>query len=386
MKSNIAVIFGGQTCEHDISVITSVQAMNYIDENFYHIIPIYITRENEWLTGSELRDINTYANFEKVRKNLKKVILLPNSKHLYKQKLFGYSKSVLIDVALVVMHGKNGEDGTISGLLNLSKIPYTCSDVVGSGVCLDKLIFKKLMKGIGLNTIDYMEITKRDYLKNVEQTRIDIEEKMGYPFIVKPCNLGSSIGISVCKSKQDVEDALALAFELDTRVLIEKYISNLKEINVAILGSVNDYTVSEIEEPIRADTILSFENKYLNQSNSGMASAKRIIPANIEPQVYNQAVANTVKIFKELNLKGVVRIDYILDKDSNILYVNEANSIPGSLAFYLFKPKNIDYKQVINKLIKSAVLDMREKEKGNIQYFSSVLQNNGNNFKQGIKK
>lgn len=354
MKKNIAIFFGGDSVEHDISVITALQAIKNINKGKYDIIPVYL-KDSLWWSGENLLKMEYYSEGE-LKAN--KVVLLPDG-YLYKQGII-LKKYRHIDVALLCFHGHGGEDGCVQGLLELYGIPYTSAGVIGSAISCDKSLFKEVLKGLNVDCIESVSFNNNEYYANSKMWLYKVA-KFGFPVVVKPSTLGSSIGISVCKNKKELMSALELAFNLDNRVLIEKYCQNMREINCAVAGYGDEIIVSELEEPVTKNEILSFENKYLNNQKQGMASASRKIPAEISKEDSKKIKEVALLLFQKLDLKGVVRFDFILSDGK--IYLNELNSIPGSLAFYLFEPMGIKYTELLDKLILWALRDYENKSK-----------------------
>lgn len=382
MKENLAVIFGGVSCEHDISIISAIQAIKNIDTNFYNIIPIYITKSGVMLTGKKLTELSTFSNMN--YKKFKPVTFVSGSNNLYLKSLFGYIKKQNINVALVVMHGENGEDGKIMSMLSLCGIPYSACDQMQSAICMDKCVFKDYLKGLKINTVSGLTVFDYDYFNNPEKVKKQVLKQLNYPVILKPATLGSSIGIKIANNESELEAGLVVAFNYCNKVLIESYLSDITEINVALLGLNNDVTISETEQPVKQNDILTFDNKYMGNSSAGMANLKRIIPADVSAEIVEEVKQTALKIFNSLSLKGVVRFDFIVDNKTNKVYVNELNTIPGSLAFYLFNPIDITYKQLINKLIKFAYIAHDNEQKLIKTFNSSVLDKT--NIGSGLKK
>lgn len=368
MKENLAVIFGGNCSEHDISIISALQAMQFVDKNYYNVIPIYIAKNGIWYVGKQLFDLQNFENIN--LKKLKKVSLVCGNNFLHKKTLFGYVKHLKLDCALIVMHGMNGEDGKVMSIMELCNIPYTSTAPTESGVCLDKSIFKYCMKGLNINNVEGLTVIDADFKNNPSKVLNNIEKTLGFPLIVKPATQGSSIGITVCKTHEELEQGLILSFELCEKALIEKYLENITEVNVAIIKNNNELLVSELEQPIKSKNILSFENKYLNESNA-LDSVSRIIPANISENQKETICEMAKQIYSTLNLRGVVRFDFIISND--VIYINEVNTIPGSLAYYLFKPLNISYEKLLNILIKEAYVNYENSNKKNKNFETNIL-------------
>ncbi len=370
MKENLAVIFGGVSSEHDISIVSALQALTQVDKNFYNLIPIYIAQNSKWYVGKTLSDISNFANLN--LKKLNEVSFVLGDNNLYKKSLVGFVKKCKIDCALIVMHGVNGEDGKVMAMLDLCGVPYTAASQTESGLCLDKSLFKTYLNGLKVNNVTGLTLLDLNYYANQEKF-LDEAEELGYPLIVKPATQGSSIGITVCKNRKQLQDALNISFGLSTKTLVEKYLDNITEVNVAVLKNGNNLIVSELEQPVKNNEILSFENKYLNDSNS-LESVKRIIPAKIKKKHRNEIIETAKYVYEQIGLKGVVRFDFIISNDK--VYLNEVNTIPGSLAFYLFKPNGLEYKELINILIKNAYED-HSRNNAKTHYFPSKILSGG---------
>lgn len=371
----IAIIFGGKSSEHDISVITALQAINVIDKNKYSLFPVYITKDGVWLSGQKLLDKDTYLNFDE--REFKPVrINFGKSEFIFGKTL---PKKIKIDCALLCLHGLNGEDGSVQGALELAGIPYTSSSVLGSSICMDKIIMKDLFKANGFNIVDYVWFTRDEFENNEEEVLDKITSKIDYPYIVKPANLGSSIGISKCDCEDDLLYAIEVACKYDSRIIVEKAVENLREINCACIGNECEVRTSKLEEPVSWNKFLSFKDKYLSFSKTSSRSE----PA-LEDKLKEKVEDISKKAFKALCQSGVVRIDYLLDEVTQELYINEINTIPGSLANYLF-PEH--FGKLIDELISLAIKREEDKKKNKFSYKSTALfefiKNSG---KGGLKK
>lgn len=364
---NIAVIFGGESCEHDISIITGVQLLSRANLPDYNLIPIYINKKGVWLTGDELFDIDNYNNdFFAV----KACTITPTSQMLYfvqKRKLKPF---VNIDAAILCLHGGNGEGGGVSGLLAMAKIPYSSCNLTASAVCLDKVAFKYMMRGIGVEVIDGFAIMEEDFILDRERVERKIN-KIGYPIIIKPAKLGSSIGIEVVYSQDELDKKIKNAFKYDRKVLVEKYVNIKKEINIAVIEDKGELIFSNTEEPISKSSILSFDEKYSN-SVDGFEGIKRISPANINDEMRQVIIDTAARIYTSLDLFGIVRFDFILDSDYQ-LYINEVNTIPGSMANYLFDKNEYSYNKLIEMLVSNAIHRKVKEENYRESYSSDVL-------------
>ncbi len=374
---NVAVIFGGESCEHDISIITGVQLIGNMNNYLYNVIPIYINKQGEWVTGEGLKDIDNYPN------NLGKVskcMVCSNSNYLYKQTKTGkFKKYIKLDAAVLCLHGLRAEDGVIAGVMECSKIPYTSSSLCASSVCMDKVVFKCFAKGLGIPVVEGLEITENDFYyqkQNIEEAL----NALSFPLIVKPSRQGSSIGISICENLDELKNSLELAFKFDKSVLVEKFVSVKKEVNVAMFDDKGEYVMSNTEEPLTLDKFLNFDNKY-RQSSGGFETIKRIVPAGISDDKHNEIVGIATKVYKSLKMFGVVRFDFLIDND-NVLYLNEVNTIPGSMANYLFDKQKYPYSKLIELWISNAVF--RKSKEGEV--FSTLDTDILNNGFEGFKK
>lgn len=384
MKKNLAVTFGGRTVEHDISIITASQLMSNADKNKYNIIPIYIDRDGKWYTGEKLLDMAVFKRFDPGTKGVKRVFLSGAADAT----LYEYGKKqkpiCQIDVVIPAMHGMHGEDGTIQGLFELSDIPYSSAGVTGSAVCMDKIIMKSAFIGFGFPVLDSVYFERDEFYSDSDAVCEKVESKLGYPVFVKPANLGSSIGVNRADNRDALIFALDVAAKYDRRVLIEKAVTNIKEVNCSVMGTAANAKTSVIEQPVTASRFLGFEEKYLSDGKSkGMKSLGRKIPADISDDMADRVHQLSLDIFKSLDLKGLVRIDYIIDQSTDTLYVNEVNTIPGSFAFYLWEPADVSFSALVDNLVAIAQQQMREKKKSEFAFDSNVLQKVASGLKIG---
>ncbi len=364
MKVRVGLFFGGNSVEHEISVITGLQAAEYIDREKYEVVPVYITKDNRFYTGAETGKIENYKNIPELLKKAVRVLPVPGERGAvdlvrYPRKKIGSNLVASFDVALPAVHGTNCEDGTIQGLLTLLDVPYTGCDVYASALGMDKYAMKAVLAYNDIPVLPGHLCCSADYDGDGEKTMDALEEKIGYPMIVKPYNLGSSIGISKARDRKELKKALENAFLYAEILLCEHAIMNLKEINCAVLGDRNAAEASECEQPCNGDDILSYEDKYIggskNSGSKGMATLKRKIPAEITKEEREYIRNLSVKAFKCLGCSGVARIDFMMDMDENKIYLNEINTIPGSLSFYLWEPLGISYRELLDRMLTLAV-------------------------------
>ncbi len=384
-KTQLGVIFGSRSCEREVAIISAVQLMNAVDTEKYEVIPVYIDEKGVWYTGSALRKIETFQHFSPDTAGVEQVSLdmTAGSGALMADRpgkgLFGHPTRVLVarlQVCVIVMHGLHGEDGTLQGMLELADLPYTSTGVAGSAIGMDKIMMKQFFKGADLPVLPGTWYTRSGWEKRREEILIDVEEKLGYPVFVKPANLGSSIGVSRADNRESLTDALDLAFDYDRRVLVEKGLDKPLELNCSVLGYDDDVQASPIEMPVLSagDNMLDFSEKYLrNGGSKGMASLQRLLPAPIEDSLRDEIQQLSCKIFRMLDCKGVVRIDYMFDRASEKLFITEINTIPGSLAFYLWENAGVKYKQLIDRMVQCALRAHEDKNMCNYAFTSNIL-------------
>ncbi|MDP4132988.1 MAG: D-alanine--D-alanine ligase family protein [Bacillota bacterium] len=391
MKINLAVLFGGRSVEHEVSVISAVQAMLSLSKDKYEIIPVYITKSGLFYTGDALFEIENYKDLKKLLESCEKVIFTKDDNGVYLEmhpaRKFGSSKIARIDVALPVVHGTNVEDGTLQGMLQTFGIPYAGCDVISSAVGMDKFVMKTMLKEAAIPVLEGMCFHSKDFFRDPSTVLDGIELMSGYPVIVKPVNLGSSVGIKVASTRSELEHAIEDAASFSQRILVERAVENLREINCSVLGDYATARPSVCEEPVGSGEILSYNDKYKSGSKSskGMSGASRKIPADLSVEDTEKIRSLAVKTFKALNCSGVARIDFLIDCDENEIYVNEINTIPGSLSFYLWEPAGVKYSDLLDELIDLALKREREKENLNFSYDTNLLSENSLRGLKGTK-
>lgn len=374
MKIKVGVFFGGKSVEHEISIISAIQAIGYFDKDKYDIIPIYITKDNKMYVGEKIASIEEYKDIDKLLQASQRIVLVRNDDKVelvkYPLKRLGSSIYDYIDVAFPIVHGTNVEDGTLQGYLNMLNIPYVGCDVLSSAVGMNKYVMKTVLKDNNIPVLDCCVFTLKQYNNGVDSICDIVEEQIMYPVIVKPIDLGSSIGIKKANNREELEEAVDYAFQFATQILIEKAIENLMEINCSVLGDYEEAIASECERPISTDEILSYDDKYVSggkkTGSEGMATLKRELPADIPEDVKEAIQYLAVSTFKVLNCNGVARIDFMIDIQTGEIFVNEINTIPGSLSFYLWNATGIQYDEQLDKMIQLAL--KREREQKSVSY------------------
>ena len=389
-RMNIAVFFGSRSCEHDVSIVSALQCIEATKAAGFNVTPVYISRDGLWYTGEPLENIETFREFNPMTKGITRVTLdvTANAGDLWawppqRAGLFAKVPAPLchIDCVIPVFHGWHGEDGTIQGLLEMANIPYASSGVLGSAIGMDKIAMKQILRGAGFPVLDFVWFT-REQLKKERQAVIErVEKEIKYPAFIKPAALGSSIGVSRAKNREELERALDVAASYDRRILVEVGVVHPVEINCAAVGYGEDVRASVCEMPVPSsnDTFLDFWQKYLRNASTkgedsrGMKSLSRVVPAPIGDELTGRIQTMTCDIFKLLDCCGTVRVDFILDQN-DMLFVNEPNTIPGSLAFYLWKASGLDFPKLIEKMVEDALRAHADKNSSVFAYDSSILK------------
>ncbi|MBQ8549982.1 MAG: D-alanine--D-alanine ligase [Clostridia bacterium] len=380
MSINVAVFFGCCSVEHEVSIISAVQAMHSFDREKYNIIPVYVTKEGVMTTGDELFDIENYKDLPALLKKLRAVTLVREGGAVVMKGFSMFAKATRIDVAFPIVHGTNCEDGTVQGLFEFLRLPYVGCDIISSAVGMDKVIFKDVLASAGLPVLPCVSFYSREYFEDREALLSKIEKEIGLPAIVKPANLGSSVGITKVNTPEELIDAITLAATFADKILVERAIVGLREINCSVLGDYDECIASCCEEPIAHDAILSFEDKYLSGGgkksggSKGMQSLSRIIPAEISEDKTEEIRSLACRVIKAIGGAGIARIDFMLDTaDGDKVYVNEINTIPGSLAFYLWEKSDISYKELLSRAVDLAFKRARKQKNLNFTFESNIL-------------
>ncbi len=414
MKIKVGVFFGGQSVEHEISVITMNQAISSLDPEKYEIVPIYIAKNGVMYTGDDLLDLYSFRDMDCLLKRCYKVAVVNDGKgvKVVRTPAPWIGKRVLntIDVAFPIVHGTNCEDGTIAGFVTLLGIPYVGPDIMASSIGMDKIMQKKVLRESGIPVVDFHAFYSVEYVKDEEKILKEIEEKIEYPMIVKPGNLGSSVGIKKAKNKAELEEAIEFAMEFADRVIVEKAVEDLKEINCSVIGNQSESEASVCEEPFFSDEILSYTDKYIGDGKSkggtiggakapakgGMKGpakggesqfANKKIPADISKEKTEEIQKLSKEVFNILGCNGVARIDFLIDTKTDKVYVNEINTIPGALSYYLWEASGKSFEQELDEVIELAIKRHRDREKLTFSYDQNILaMQGGTKGAKGMKK
>lgn len=406
MKIKVGVFFGGNSVEHEISVITMNQAISSLDPEKYEIVPIYIAKNGVMYTGDDLLDLYSFRDMDVLLKRCYQVAVVNDGKGVKVMRCPApwIGKRVLntIDVAFPIVHGTNCEDGTIAGFVTLLGIPFVGPDILASSIGMDKILQKKILRQSGISVVDFVPFYSVEYIKDEEKILKEIEEKLEYPVIVKPGNLGSSVGIRKAKNKVELEEAIEFAMEFADRIIVEKAVENLKEINCSVIGNLTETEASICEEPFFSDEILSYTDKYIGDGKTkggtiggGKAGSAKLggqkggakggntqfankkIPADISKEKTEEIQKLAQEVFKVLGCSGVSRIDFLIDTKTDKVYVNEINTIPGALSYYLWEATGKSFEKELDEIIEIAIKRHRDKEKLTFSYDQNILAMQG---------
>lgn len=374
----VGVIFGGESVEHEVSIISAVQAMNKLDNDKYDIIPIYIAKDGEWYTGDALREIDTFKDMDLLKRYTKNIVLYKKKGRFVLQSKGIFRRVVNdIDIVLPVVHGTNVEDGVLQGYLKTIGIPFVGSDVLPSAIAQDKVIQKQVFESALLPIPDYFWFYDSEYVQDSDAVIEKIEKKLKYPIIVKPATLGSSVGISSVDDRKSLMKAIEEAIEYDNKIIVEEKIMNLTEVNISVLGNYESQKLSEIEQVMTDNSLLTYDDKYINGSKklgkSGMASASRKIPANIPSKLKEDVRNIAIEAFRAVGLSGDVRIDFLVDEKKKKVYINEINSCPGSLAFYLWDAAGKSFTSLLDEMINIGVKDYKKRVNKTHSFKTNIL-------------
>lgn len=392
MKTTVGVLFGGRSVENEISVVTAIQAVESLDKSKYDVVPIYIAKNGKWYSGPEFLDIARYRDLPSLLKPKAEVYFRASygERLLYHTARFA-GKPVRIDVILPALHGTNCEDGTVQGVLETIGIPYVGCNTFASANGMDKISMKQILRSAGVPVVDFVWFSDKEWDEDNERCLDAAEKQLEYPVIVKPANSGSSVGIRPAHNREELGEAVRYAAQFTTRVIVEKMLDHLKEVNCSVLGDYHDCKPSVCEVPLRSGEILTYNDKYMDggskggakgakiggakggAKSQGMRSTKRELPANI-PQPETDLIRNlAVKTFRTLACEGVARIDFMIDETDRRVYVNEINTIPGSLSSYLWECSGIPFSQVLDILIARAFARRREEEFKTVDFGGNIF-------------
>jgi D-alanine-D-alanine ligase len=418
----VGVVFGGRSVEHDVSIITGLQACEALSAR-HRPVPLYIDRDGRWFSGDGLRDIAGYRAgapagvpvvLDLSSGTLRRAPAPAGAPQSRRRGMFGAGRErpdeasgaaaipERLDVILPATHGTQGEDGALQGALELAAIPYAGPTLESAVLAMNKATTKTILRAAGIPVLDDVVLHREQYERDGAQAlAAHVLQRLGLPVYAKPASLGSSVGVSRCADERALAEALELCFELDRVAIVEPSVEGGREINCAVLGRPGEEPrISVCEEPIASDGLLSFEDKYLrgsvkgpdkagggadspgglDKAGGGMSSAQRIIPAPISEELTARARELAAETFTALGLTGVTRVDMLLDA-SERLFVNEPNTIPGSLAYYLFEPAGLPFADLLDALLDLALAEHAERRRTTRTFQSNLLALSGEGAK-----
>lgn len=383
-KIRAGVFFGGPSVEHEVSVITAMQVLQALSADKYQPIPVYVAKDGTFYTGEGLSTLEHYRDIPAMLSKATPVLLTRQGKDAVlvpaKPRRFGKNPVWILDVALPIFHGTGGEDGVMQAHFERLGLPYTGPDVTSSAIGMDKWASKALFQLNNLPCLKGICLRKSDYYRDPEQALLQLERELGYPMVIKPTNLGSSVGIHKCRERASLQEGLEDAFLYGMSVLAEPCVAHLREINCAVLGDQESARASVCEEPLNATDILTYADKYQSGGKSksggskGMQSLSRQIPAPIPPELTQRIQQLAVDAFRAINASGCSRVDFLMDNETQQVWINEINTIPGSLAFYLWEASGLSFPALLEEMISLALKRTREQAMLHRSFDTNLLQ------------
>lgn len=388
-KITVGVVFGGRSVEHDVSVVTGSQVIRAFDPERYEVVPIYIDRDGKWFTGAPLLELKNFRDEVISMSGVQSAILSPDVRHHGlivnpTAGLLSRAEIVRLDAVFPVIHGSHGEDGTLQGLLELADIPYVGCAVLASAIANDKIMTKTILRQHDIPVLDAVTFTRPEWLANPDAILQQIQQELTYPVFVKPASLGSSIGIGRADDENLLRVMIDVAANFDRRILVESAIVGGIEINCALLGNGTEIRASVLEQPVSWDTFLTYDEKYL-RGNEGMKSAQRQIPAQISDELTNKIKCIAIDAFKAIDGRGTARIDFLVKPDTGEVYLNELNTMPGSLAFYLWQEEGMPPRELVHRLVELARHAHTEKRRNTYNYRTRLIEYTAARGVKGVK-
>lgn len=392
-KIILGLFFGGKSTEHEVSVITALQAYENLDLKKYEVIPVYVSKLGDFYTNPKFLDLKNYKDLEGLILSSSKIILgrRGDQSGFYIPGLL--SKFIPFDLAFPALHGSFGEDGCIQGLFEFYQIPYIGFGVMGSAVGMDKITQKAVFQALDLPIGNYIALKRHEWLENSQACLKKVSSFLKFPLFVKPATTGSSIGVGKVKNKDELSFQIEVAATFAEKILIEAAFEDVAEVNCSALG-YHRVEASVCEMPKASGEVLSFSDKYQRGEGTkssrsglelkGMVSMSRIIPAPISPKLTKTIQEATIKIFQALDGCGVARVDYFVDQKREQYWVNEINTMPGSLSYYLWEPLGIKYSELLDKVIQYNMERAQEQKKTQYTFHSGLLQQMA--LKGGLKR
>jgi D-alanine-D-alanine ligase len=392
----VGVAFGGRSVEHDVSIITGLQALGVLEER-HTPVPIYIARSGRWYTGEALRELSVYqhdggdpdaeeVNFDLHNGRLLRAADGGGGGLLRARRSPGgrLGQPIELDVVVLATHGTQGEDGCLQGALELARLPYVGPPVGAAAAAMDKHATKAILAQAGLPALEHLALRRDEWERDPASVAVRVRERFPFPLYVKPASLGSSVGVNRCANDAELTEALALGFELDRVCLVEPAVEGGREVNCAAIGRPGVAPRTSVcEQPVAAEDFLSFEDKYMGGGkNEGMKGAQRLIPAPIPDALTEQVRGLAGDAFTAFGCAGVTRVDFLIDAEERV-YVNELNTIPGSFSFYLWEPAGLPFADLMDELIGLALDEHREQSRTTTVFATNLLAERTSGVKAG---
>lgn len=391
-KRVVGVIFGSRSVEHDVSIVTAQQTMRAFDKSKYEVVPIYITRDGRWLTGEGLLDIKNFQMDVADIATVHETHLSPSTGYagLITPPMSGRfrkSKFKRLDVAFSTIHGTHGEDGTIQGLFEMADIPYIGTGVLASAIANNKVVCKALLKQYGIPVLDGVAFSRREWLDKPAEIIERIEE-LGFPAFVKPATLGSSVGVARVDDMERARLHIDIAANFSRQILVERAVVGGVEINCAVMGH-HELEASVLEQPLSGEEFLTYDEKYMRGGggkSAGMKGADRVIPAPLSPEMTAKIQETTKQAFAAIDGTGIARIDYLAMPDTGEFWLNEINTMPGSMSFYLWQESGKSAATVVDELIEIAMAVHAEKRQTTFDHRTKLIEHAATRGTSGVKK
>lgn len=376
-RRTVAVIFGGRSVEHDVSIVTASQVMRALDRDRFEVAPVYVSREGSWYGGEPLLDLASFDGDVTASDGVYPLLLSPDRRHhgLLLQPLAGrFRRSRLqrIDVVFPAIHGTHGEDGTLQGLLEMADVPYVGCLTLGSALANDKISARALLEQQGIPLVPALHFHRQQWRDDPESTLARIRDQFDWPVFVKPATAGSSIGIGRADNESLLRASIDVATHFDRRILVEQGVTGHVEINCSVLGNSPNLRASALEQPLTWDEFLTYEEKYLH-GPEGMKSAGRIIPAPLDEGLTRRIQDLALRAFRAIDGHGIARIDFFVKPETDEIWLGEINTMPGSLAAWLWQESGLSFSELLDELVDLAQAASIEKRRNSYDYRSDLI-------------
>ena len=363
--------------EHEVSIVTAMQIFENINREKYDVIPVYINKHGRWFIDKKLGKIESFKNLKLTDIKAPEYFFAvsPSVKSLLpKSAIKSFFNKISADIYFPVIHGTFGEDGTIQGMLEMADVSYVGSGVTGSAVGMDKIIQKAVFKDNNIPVVKYVWFLKNEWQNDKVKLFKRIEDTLDYPVFVKPTNLGSSVAINKANGLKELESAIEVASEFDRRIIVEEGKEGIIEINCSVIGNNNELIASVCEQPVKGDEMLTYEDKYLKGGKSkGMAGLSRLVPAPISEELAKKIQDIAKQAFRAVDAAGISRVDFMVKPETEEFWITEINTLPGSLAFYLWEKSGISFSELLDKLISLGFERHKERQELTFSYDSDLI-------------